>query len=244
MVAKTVLILEDNEAMRQYLGQLVRDTVQEVHIYSTDNKEEAYQYAIKNSVDVFLVDIILNPDKEDDASGLDFVENIRGLERYFFTPVIMITSLDTPRMYSYEELHCFGYIEKPFQSNKVKELLQQALKFPGKSMEKKKLYFRKSGIVIPVECESIVYVTCIHHVLYIHMENGEVLDVPYITLKQFLADAEDTGLLQCNRNTVINKIYVENIDFVNRYITLKALCESVEIGITFKNNLKDVFRIL
>lgn len=244
MAEKQILILEDNEAMREYLTKLVLDTVSDVKIYGTDNVADAYQYASGHSIDVFLTDIILNPDNENDASGLDFVKKIRELERYFFTPVIMITSLDSPRMYSYEELHCFGYIEKPFQPEKVKGLLQQALKFPGNSKEKKKMYFRKEGIVIPVECERIVYATCIHHVLHIHMESREVLEVPYITLKQFLADAEGTELLQCNRNTAINKDYVDNVDFVNRYITLKDSYGRVELGITFKNNLKDVFRIL
>ena len=150
MARKQILILEDNEAMRQYLGQLVKDTVKDVNIYSTDKKEEAYQYAIKNNINLFIADIMLNSDKEGDVSGLEFVEKIRGQERYLFTPVIMITSLDSPRMYSFEVLHCFGYVEKPFQPEKVKGLLLQALKFPGNNSKKKKLYFRKAGIVIPV----------------------------------------------------------------------------------------------
>lgn len=244
MAKKNVLILEDNKVMLECLTHLVSEAAQDVKVFATDNVADAYAYAAEQTIDVFMTDIILEPNKPEDTSGLEFVESIRQMEHYFFAPVIMITSLDSQRMYSYEELHCFGYITKPFEPKKIKELLQQALKFPGNSKEKKKLHFRKNGIVIPVECESIVYVECIHHVLYIHMKSREILEVPYITLKQFLIDAEGTGLIQCNRNTVINTDYVGNIDFVNRYITLKDDYGKVELGMTFKKYLKDIFKIL
>ncbi len=79
------------------------------------------------------------------------------------------------------------------------------------------------------------------HKLHVHMKNKDVLEVPYKTLKQLLMEVEGSELIQCNRHTVVNKDYVENLDYVNRYITLKEELGKIEIGGSFKNNLKDTF---
>ena len=44
--------------------------------------------------------------------------------------------------------------------------------------------------------------------------------------------------MQCSRNVIVNKKYIYNVDTVNRIIELNN-GERVEIGITYKKNIKE-----
>ncbi len=136
MARKQILILEDNEVMLKNISCIVKEVVPDVNVYAIDDVDKAYKIALEHTVDIFMIDIILDTSKPGDVSGLNFVEHIRQIEKYMFTPVIIVTSLDNPKMYSYEKLHCYGYIEKPFEPENVKELLRQAVHFPTKIKKK------------------------------------------------------------------------------------------------------------
>lgn len=244
MARKQILIIEDNKAILESMTHLVEDIASDIKVYAVDNISDAYKVTLEHTVDIFIVDIILDTSKPGDVSGLNFVARIRLIEKYMFAPVIIVTSLDNPKMYSYEKLHCYGYIEKPFDPEKVKALIKQVMQFPMKNKEKITINFRKEGIVIPVDCDDIVFVESIGHKLQVHMKNRDVLEVPYKTLKQLLIDVEGSELIQCNRNTIVNKDYVKNLDYVNRYIELRDEHGRIELGITFKNELKEVFKLI
>lgn len=238
---KKVLILEDNSAMLTHLSNIVRELDTKVTVFSFDNVKDAYQCALERAIDLFIVDIILDTRCPGDSSGLKFVENIRQVERYGFTPVIFITSLEDAKSYTYENLHCYSFIEKPFEVSQVKQSIEQCLKFPGSSQSKRTLYFRKDGIVLAVDREDIVYAESINHVMHIHTKQGDVLKIPYITLKKLLEEIDSPDVIQCSRNTIVNRNYYNNIDLSNRFIELKGNLGKVEIGIMFKNNVKDSF---
>lgn len=65
----SVLILEDNRQILKVLEELVL-SVSDEKVYATDDVGEAYKIAMENSVDVFLLDIILYADKKGDTSGM------------------------------------------------------------------------------------------------------------------------------------------------------------------------------
>ena len=125
----SVLILEDNRQILNVLEELVMSVAEDEKVYATDNVGEAYKIAMETSIDVFLLDIILYTDKKGDTSGMQYAQSMRKLERYRFTPIIFITSLEDPEMYALRDLHAFGYIEKPFAPSQVKNLLRDALHF-------------------------------------------------------------------------------------------------------------------
>lgn len=237
---KKVLIIEDNPNTLKYLEILVQEIDVNVDVFAFCNLTEAYKCLMEHTIDLFMVDIILDVRKPGDSSGLNFVDNIRGIKKYIFTPVIFITSLEDPKLYSYERLHCYGYIEKPFNPIQVKELVKQSLEFPGE-IKPKILHFRKDGIIITVEREKIVYVESRSHILYIHINRGECLEIPYITIKKFLEMVDSNKFLQCSRNTIVNICYIEKVDVANRYIIMKNKMGTVDIGITFRTLVKGIF---
>lgn len=238
---KKVLILEDNSAALEHLTNIVRDLDTKNVVYAYNNTKDAYQCAMERTIDLFLIDIILDTSHPGDASGLKFVENIRRVEHYNFTPIIFVTSLEDARSYTYENLHCYSFIEKPFDVDRVKRTVEQCLKFPGNAKDTKTLYFRKDGIILAVEREDIVYAESKDHIMHIHTSHGDVLKIPYTTLKKLLDDIDSLEIIQCSRNTIVNKKFVQNVDVPNRIIQLKGDWGRVEIGIMFKKYVKESF---
>lgn len=201
----------------------------------------SHRLSFVNRCKKILLDIILDTSHPGDASGLKFVENIRRVEHYNFTPIIFVTSLEDARSYTYENLHCYSFIEKPFDVERVKRTIEQCLKFPGNAKDTKTLYFRKDGIILAVEREDIVYAESIDHIMHIHTCQGDVLKIPYTTLKKLLDDIDSLEIIQCSRNTIVNKKFVQNVDITNRIIQLKGDFGRIEIGIMFKKYVKECF---
>lgn len=237
---KNVLILEDKEVIRIYLKQLVQETDSSVCVFTVGEIAQAYHLIMNRHIDLFLIDIILDTNDAGDTSGLKFVSQLRKIEQYFFTPVIFVTSLEDPALHSYSHLHCYGYIEKPFDPDEVKKLVSDALKFPCNQMEKKTLFFRKEGIYLAIEREKIVYAESINHVLHIHTTQKDVLKIPYFTLRKLVEEADSADIFQCSRNAVVNKAYVSHVDITNRFIQFRDGLGKVEIGLTYKNRMKEI----
>ncbi len=239
---KKILILEDNAVAIEHLKVLIAELEVKCDVYATHDLKDAYQYILENTVDLFIIDIILDTSRPGDTSGLKFVDNLRKIEQYAFVPVIFVTSLEDSKLYTYEKLHCYSFIEKPFDSKVVKKTIEKCLRFPSKECEKKTLYFRKDGIILAVELEKFVYAECINHIMHIHIDNGEILKIPYVTLKKLLNDTADYNIVQCSRNTLINRDFVYNVDITNRIIQLKDNHGRVEIGVMFKKYMKEIFQ--
>lgn len=238
---KKILILEDDALLRKQLVQLAKEADGENQVFDCDNVGAAYQAAMEKNIDLFLTDIILDRSKRGDVSGLKFVESIRKLPQYEFVPVVMITSLMDERLYAYEKLHCYTFMEKPFVPEKVKQTIQECLRFSRNSKKADTLYFRKDGIILAVEQEDIVYAESVKHSMYLHTKQGEVLEIPYLTVKKLLEELDSEDFLQCNRSTVFNRHFMRNVDFTNQFIQLTDNSR-LEIGMIFKKDLRERFQ--
>lgn len=238
---KTVLIIEDDANQLKMLRQLVLSVSKDVEVLEADNETVAYKILMEKTIDVFLVDIVLDTRKPSDTAGVRIVENIRKIEKYMFTPVIFVTSLEDPTLYCFKDLNCIDYIEKPFDPNRVIKVLERALNYSTTREKEVFLSFRKDGILYPVELKKIVYMESIKHVMNIHMSDGSVLEIPYKTCKQILEEADTDCLIQCNRSTLVNKKFVQALDLVNRYVIFKDELGQVEIGLTFKKKVVGEF---
>lgn len=236
---KTVLIIEDNKTQLEMLKKLVLEVNAEAVVYTASEVQSAYQIMMEKSIDAFLVDIILDVTKPGDTSGVKLVEKIRTIPHYMFAPVIFITSLEDTTRYTYTDLNCLGYVEKPFAPDSVKKLIKRALYFSTeKETENEAVHcFRKDGILYPIKIKNIVYIESINHVVNIYLSEGGELTIPYRPCKQLLDDINASVLIQCSRNAIVNKDYILNIDLANRYITLKDRPNPIEIGITYKRKM-------
>lgn len=238
-ILKKILILEDNMATMKYISSLLQDIDISNKVYECTNTKDAYQHAIERDIDLFITDIILETRRPGDSSGLSFVENIRKIDRYAITPVIFVTALEDSRMHSYEKLHCYSYLEKPFDPERLKTLVRQCIQSHNPRNTKKTLYFRKDGIIMAIDRDEIVYVECVNHLLHIITDGNEKIKIPYITIKKFMEKVDSNNFVQISRNTVVNLNYVRSVDFGNKEIVLKSDFGNVVIGGTYKKKLKE-----
>ncbi len=236
---RNILILEDKEIHMKNLHSIL-DEMPDVEVFEAYNIAEAYCMLFSRQIHLFLIDIVISADDSSDVSGLDFVRNLRQNDKYKFAPVIFVTSLEDPKLISYSELHCYGYIEKPFDKNEVKRLIAEVLSFPVKPEEDKPLYYRIDGIIYSVNTRDLIYMETRYRKLEVHTTKDK-LAIPYKTLNEAEKDLDMNTFLQCNRTTIINKKYVEQVDTVNRYIKLSGVDGKIEIGRAFIKKVREVF---
>lgn len=232
---KKLLIVEDNEYTLNRL-KMIADTL-EAKVFATVSLPEAYQIACEHNIDVFMIDIVLQPHNHSDASGVRFALNLREIERYKRTPMIFITSIEDPGLSLYSTLHCFRYIEKPFHQEEVLQVLQEALQLPQVDAGKKKyVNFRIKRMNVIKRVEDIIYIEKVNLVMQVHAVDG-TFSVQYKTIKETMNELEDNRFLQCSRNAVVNMDYVVSFDMVNRYVVLKDDWGRIEIGAKYKDRL-------
>lgn len=238
---KNILIVEDKKIHIDALNKIISDLDHKARIYCAINEQEAYTAAMKHQIHLFIIDIILDTSRPGDVAGLRFVQEMREVKKYAFTPVIFITSLEDPKLYSYSQLHCFEYIEKPFSIKQVRECIRKALEFPVILDRERFVYFRKDGIVYSKHLGDIIYIENKRRKILIHCRNDE-LEIPYKTCEQILSELDSPLFVRCSRFTIINRDYIEHIDYANRYIKLENIESLVEIGVMYRNRFKNVMQ--
>lgn len=237
---KTVLIIEDNARSMEMLIRIVKDIDEDINVKCASDINMAYKLSIENLIDVFLIDIILDPSNQGDVSGVRFADNIRELKRYAYTPIIFVTSLEDPKLYAYSDLRCFQYIEKPYNVERVSRVVRDALHMPIMRENNQNVYFRKEGILYRKPVSEIVYIENTRRGRIVHGTDGD-MELPYKPCKEILEELQSDKFVQCSRYAVINKDFIERIDEVNRFIKLKGRKEQVEIGVVFKKRfMRDV----
>ena len=233
---KKILIVEDKEIAALALEKIVKEECSDSKVFVANELESALAISMMHDIELMLVDIVLNPAQKNDISGIEFVTKIRGVDRYRFVPIIMVTSLEDPRMIAYEQLHCFGFVEKPYDEEKIRKVIREAIKYrPGYREEK--FVFKSEGILYSVEKKDIVYIQNRGKRMTLKLEKDEMV-IPYVPIKK-MAEELEQDFIQCSRNCIVNKRYIDSVDLVNRVIEIRGTKEKLEIGIRMKNNLRE-----
>lgn len=232
---KNILVIEDNK----YYMDLVCDVLEQIPdviVHKATNSAEAYKFAMEISIDIFIVDIILNSKVLGDVSGIQFIERIRTISKYKFTPIIITTSLEDPKLHSYSYLHCYRYFEKSYDSNELLETVLEVLHYETPKDSSKMIYYKREGLLFSINTEDIIYIENCNRFLMYHCVDG-VHKAPYKPCKKILDDMDLNDFIQCNRHTIVNRRYILFIDAVNRYITLINGYGNLEIGPRMKKEV-------
>lgn len=238
---KKIMILEDNEEMSSFLSEMVKKILPDVELFLFPSMSGVYEIVMNTYMDLFIVDVILDKSVPGDTSGIRFVEKIRGVLKYEFTPVIFITSLQDPKFYAFNHLHCYSFIEKPINPGYVEETIRKALRFPSSNFIDPVLFFRRDGLIINIKSSEIIYIESVNHRQHFHLTNKKIEVIPYKTCGQILDEIGIGDFIQCSRSTIINRRYVESVDLVNRYVKLVGVNELIGIGITYRNRVEREF---
>lgn len=230
---KTILIVEDNPRSREMLVKMLENIRTDVTIKEASNMDEASALAMKNNIDLFILDIMLNSANPADVSGMLFAEYIRTVPKYKYAPIIFVTALEDPALHAYSELHCFYYVEKPYDADKVSDVIADALEMPQAENKPHKIYFRKEGVLYKKEIADIIYIENTRAGQTVYCVNGN-LQLPYKPIKKIMEELASNKFMQCSRYHIVNVDHIDKIDTVNRYIELKGIKEKIELGNTYK----------
>lgn len=238
---KQILILEDNELTRNKLVKILKDIEERIEIFAFSTQEEALGFALTHRIDLFLVDIILRPKERNDFSGIRFVEKIKECPSCGMAEVVFITSLAGLEVELLHRVHCYDYIEKPIDEERVKRIVREVLDKGEKASKlPERIYFRNDGISYPVDVAEIRYVVYQNRVLSIYT-GEECIEIANLPLKKFLEQVRDSVFLSPVKGTTVNISYIESVDYVNQFIYLKDIKEPVCMGSVLKKRFRSEY---
>lgn len=232
-----ILILEDNTQSRDALKKMISSISTEITVDTAADLAQA-RLLLDGAVsfDLFLLDVNLDTEDQNDASGILFAEEIRNVANYEFTPIVMITSVASLEIDAYRKIHCYQYILKPFEEEEVKTVIKKVLSHV-RAEEKPFITVKKDGINYKILCEEIVYCKAIPRGICLYLKE-EQLEVPYVSIRQLLDKLPEKDFFQCHRMFVANKNYVKSYDLVNQMIQMEGCAEELDIGVTYKPEVR------
>lgn len=233
---KEVLIVEDNEEAVEALKKILLEIQEDIKIWVAYNGENAKKIAMDCMIDIFIVDIILNQSNPNDASGLDFIQFLRGFKRYEYSPVIITTAVMEPEEYAYDILDCYKYLEKPYNHDRAFQVIENALKMHLNYDEEQYLHIRSGGIVNIIKADDIVCALYEKRKLTIHTVRGAI-EMYYMSLTNVQRQLQGHNFVRCSQGAIVNKNYVENVDIKANKVYLKKPYAPIKIGIRYKREV-------
>lgn len=207
-----LLILEDDLIQAAGLKKYILELHSDWEVFIASTYDEAVLLTDKKTIHVFLLDIDLNSTK----NGVDFGNELRSNKSHVNTPVIFLTSKEQYISTAVNDVHCYGFLPKPYN----KERLQIQLNTLSSSFEKtqqmqtqQKIIFKdENGIAFPVYQKDIFAVLSVHRRLKICTLKGE-----HTTCYATLAEAKSMlpFLIQIRRDCLINPDYIDYYDRTN-----------------------------
>lgn len=85
----TVLVVDDQNASRSILTELLQNITPKVSIIQKSHPQEALDWAVHHAVDLVLVDYSMP-----DMNGIHFTRILRTIEAYRYIPIMMVTIVD------------------------------------------------------------------------------------------------------------------------------------------------------
>ena len=133
---KKILLLNDNKKGVLNLPEFKNHKIK---IYRSDNFQEACGIMLHDYIDLFIIDTVATDSDGDSVGGIRFAEAIRRVQQYCFTPIIFLSYLEDPKLFMYEQLHCYAFMEKPYDRSELIKVVETALEFPKPQIKKRNL---------------------------------------------------------------------------------------------------------
>lgn len=118
---KTILVVEDDFASRQYLLLLLKKL--QYSSFAAETGEQALELMQDKNVDMMLLDIALGPG----ISGLELGAKLKKEDRFQKTPMVAVTAFTKDKLETLEESGFSDYMAKPYTIVQLKEMLEKHL---------------------------------------------------------------------------------------------------------------------
>ena len=118
---RTILIVEDDFASRQYLLLLLKKLQYNSHAAETG--EQALEMMKEKEADMMLLDIALGPG----MSGLELGASFKQDSRFTETPMVAVTAFSKDKLHTLEDAGFADYISKPYTMDQLRQMLEKYL---------------------------------------------------------------------------------------------------------------------
>ena len=233
---KSVLVVEDNRKAAVLVEKILKEIDGSIRVSFATDCEKAKQMLLQEDFHLFVVDILLNNSNPNDATGLDFVQFLRGFKKYEYTPVVITTSVAEMKDHAYDNLDCYKYLEKPYDRERAKAVLKKALEMPLEYDKNQYFHIRTDGIVRAVKCKEIVYIQYDRRKVCFCLTNG-FLEIYYKSLTEIYKELPEGMFLRCGKDAIVNRGYIEYADFKVGMLYLVKPYPEIAIGRTYKKKV-------
>ncbi|MBN2058314.1 MAG: response regulator [Candidatus Saganbacteria bacterium] len=122
MAVKRILIVEDDEGMREIYADMFEAEKKQYLIKQVSNAKEALVLAQKETFDLIILDIIMEP-----LPGDSFFVRLRDNPKTSDIPVVIISVLSPDTLSKLKDIDHCSIIQKPVRKEQVLRLLEKHL---------------------------------------------------------------------------------------------------------------------
>lgn len=238
---RRILVIVGDARVREKVMKALQPFFLEHDINVIGNYEKAYKIVADKNIDV----IVCGPSDERYGQKMGnvfrFIYSIRRINRYYFTPVILVSDIEDPSNYCYRELQCMDVIDSLSVEARLFNTVERALCYREAECEEKILYILEQNVLYPIKCDEISHIQASNRLMEVHLKDGCRRLIRYVTMQQLLDIADVHYLQQCSRSSIVNVNYVQNIDYTNHVITMKNHVR-LAIGSTYLKTFRERFR--
>ena len=97
---------------------------EELEIASAENGKDALKFFNGDKVDLLITDLNMP-----EMDGIELVKHVRGMERYKYIPIIMLTTERNPeKKQKAMDIKVTTWIQKPFEQAQFRKIVRKALR--------------------------------------------------------------------------------------------------------------------
>ncbi|UZW14501.1 LytTR family DNA-binding domain-containing protein [Clostridium pasteurianum] len=207
-----ILIAEDNPIQRNNLIKMLKNIIiKDINIYEAEDEASALKIANTEIIDFFYIDISLK-----NSSGLNLGLNLRNIDRYRLSWIVFITTHKQYILPAFKEIHCYDYIIKPYDKQKVKDMTMLIIddinkKHKKEIKEREYVLFDCNKLSIKVYLEDIFFIEVRIRNVIIHTTKG-LYEIHRTSLKNIMKKVCNDYIVQCHRSYLMNLKRIEKIE--------------------------------
>jgi DNA-binding LytR/AlgR family response regulator len=154
-----------------------------------------------SSADILFLDIYMPV-----MDGMTIAQEIR--RQYSDIKIIFLSSSNEFYQQAYE-VFAFNYILKPFETERLYQVLERALNEIG-GAQKNKINFRYKSTSYSVNCHDILYLESRDKIIFLHMTDETTLQC-YGKLDEIIQELPPKSFLRCHQSYIVNLSHIREM---------------------------------
>lgn len=236
-----VLVVEDDLIQRQNLVKILQGVSKDLKIYEADSKDDALEIVKSTKISFMYVDIMLR-----NSTGLEFAKELRKMPDYQLTWLIFLTTHVDYMLQAFKEIHCYDYILKPYDKQKIVQTTELLIENKYKAQEEEQeerehLVIELQGVTYNIFVDEIVFVEVKLRTCIVHMKN-DVYTLNRLPLKKLLEMIQSDYIIQTHKSFAVNTKLIDKIEKISRgcwEIYFHNYDEQALLASTYKETLRD-----